>query len=114
MYCRGASVALLVFDLSDEQSFVQLDPWFDQVKATAPPGCEVIVIGNKLDLPSAIPDERINAWIAKHRVKYFAVSALEGTGIQELFHEVSNSLVERVSTPRIEEIENEASEQNCC
>jgi GTPase SAR1 family protein len=113
MYCRGSAVALIVFDLSDEQSFAELDTWHAQVKATAPHDCAVIVVGNKLDLPAAVAPDKITDWAGGHGVQYVAVSALDGTGIHELFRHVANSLVKHATAPRIETFR-AAEPRPCC
>jgi GTPase SAR1 family protein len=115
MYCRGSAVALIVFDLSDEQSFAEVDSWYSQVTATAPNECAVIIVGNKLDLPPAVAPEKITDWANRHRVKYAAVSALDGTGVQELFRQVADSLVKQATTPKMETMRQATNNaQPCC
>lgn len=48
-YCRGATVALLCFDLSDPQSFQNL-PKYAAKLGEADDGCQVLLVGTKYDL----------------------------------------------------------------
>jgi len=114
IYCRGASVALIVFDLSDAHSFDELTGWLNRVKETAAEDCVILVVGNKLDLQAAIPEEKIAEWTRKQRVKCFFVSALSGTGIQELFTEVCSSLGKRVTSPNVEIVTGNETGRTCC
>jgi Ras-related protein Rab-5C len=102
MYCRGAHVAVVVFDLSNFESFTALDGWLEQLKGTASEECTIIVVGNKLDLQSAVTEEKVTTWSAKRGVKYCAVSALSGEGISELFDRVAEGLQKQITVPVIE------------
>jgi Ras-related protein Rab-5C len=113
MYCRGASVALIVFDLALAESFQCLDSWMLQVRSTASGECAVIVVGNKLDLPQAVAAERLQEWFARQRVPYFAVSALSGAGVPDLLAEVTKSLVKRLGKPTEELLPGEP-RGRCC
>lgn len=114
MYCRGASVVLIVFDISDEQTFAGLDAWYLQVKGTTPDACTVILVGNKLDLPRAVAPEKIDEWAAARGVRAFAVSALDGSGIERLFKEVTDSLVGDVATKMENIVEQNPGSHACC
>jgi Ras-related protein Rab-2A len=54
-YFRGASGALLVFDLSRRQTFQHVTDWLNDLRQIAEPDIVVILVGNKADLaqPSA-------------------------------------------------------------
>lgn len=49
-YLRGASGVLLVFDVTDEQSFYKLTTWKKHIERMAPSNTPIILIGNKCDL----------------------------------------------------------------
>jgi small GTP-binding protein len=114
IYCRGASVALIVFDLSDAHSFGELGGWLQRVRETAAEECVILVVANKLDLQAAVTSEKITEWTMKRHVKCFFVSALNGTGIQELFTEVCNSLGRHVNAPVVDAIEPKPKGDSAC
>ena len=81
MYSRGAAVALIVFDVSNESSFAGIKHWVSSVKTDAPVDCQIFIVGNKVDLDFAVPRNDIIDWCQEHDVGYFFVSALNGEGI---------------------------------
>lgn len=50
--CRGAAGAVLVFDVTNRRSFGELDGWLRDLRALAPPGLVVLLVGNKRGAPS--------------------------------------------------------------
>ncbi|KAL2259418.1 hypothetical protein VTK26DRAFT_6911 [Humicola hyalothermophila] len=57
-YFRGASGALLVFDLTRKATFQHVTDWLNDLRQIAEPDIVVVLVGNKADLasPSAVPD----------------------------------------------------------
>ncbi len=54
---RGSKGILLVYDVSDEVSFINVRNWMKRVHQTAPPDVNVMLIGNKCDVD---PSERVS------------------------------------------------------
>ena len=54
---RGSKGILLVYDVSDEVSFINVRNWMKQINQNAPPDVNVMLIGNKCD---ADPSERVS------------------------------------------------------
>ena len=52
-YYKGADGIILVFDLFDKQSFLNLDNWLKEVDTHAHSSIQIIVIANKYDLVEA-------------------------------------------------------------
>ena len=50
MYYRGAAGAVIVYDISDPQSFKNARGWYTQLKMLGEPGVKVVLVGNKADL----------------------------------------------------------------
>ena len=46
---RNASVGILVYSISNLQSFQNLDNWITQMKKNGPPNNKIILLGNKAD-----------------------------------------------------------------
>ncbi|ELR15151.1 Rab11/RabAfamily small GTPase [Acanthamoeba castellanii str. Neff] len=49
-YYRGAVGALMVYDITNAETFKNLDKWLNEVKEHAPTHVIVMLVGNKLDL----------------------------------------------------------------
>jgi small GTP-binding protein len=102
MYSRGAAVALIVFDLSVPDSFTEVPNWVTRVRDAAMHSCELIVVGNKLDLPPAVDLEKVREWAKANETGCMFVSALDGSGIDELFQEVARLLPRAPNAPTTE------------
>ena len=50
MYYRGASAAILVFDVTDENSFLVMKDWVAELHANAPEDIVIAIAANKSDL----------------------------------------------------------------
>lgn len=51
MYYRGANAALLVFDLTNYSSFVDIKSWIMELQRTVVDQIVLTLVGNKCDLP---------------------------------------------------------------
>jgi small GTP-binding protein len=98
---RGAHGVVLVFDLSQNDSFADLDLYLDmfldvcRVEPNRPP--PVLLLGNKADLTRRLVAQNfIDSWVARNRIPfYYAVSAKSGEKIEEAMFE----LVKFLATP---------------
>ncbi|KAK2628438.1 hypothetical protein QTJ16_001541 [Diplocarpon rosae] len=91
-YYRGAHGVILVYDISNRDSFLAMPRWFDEVEANAQPGAVTYLVGAKLDRDAA--GQR-------------AVSAEEGRRLAEErsasgWCEVSSKTRENVRKPFVE------------
>ena len=50
-YYRGAHALMIVFDITDHQSFADAtNYWFQEIKTSCPPEIQILLVGNKSDL----------------------------------------------------------------
>ena len=100
MYYKGASAAVIVYDITKAESFDTLIRWVDELKARAPPNIVIALAGNKCDLESerVITAQQAEEYIQKieegggERPIFFECSAKSGQGVQELFKEICRKL----------------------
>ena len=94
-YYNGAHGAILVFDLTDETSFENLDTWINELEARSGHMIPMIIVGNKYDLVLGkgirIKMERVEKYIAKlqfnyhFKFTYLESSAKTGKNIDKIF-----------------------------
>ena len=84
-YYRGSAGALLVFDLSNRDSFENINRWLQDVKDVARSDVVTLLIGNKSDLVDKrqVTKEEAEAFAKQHGMKYFETSAKTGEQINE-------------------------------
>lgn len=90
VYIRDAMAALLVYDITDRQSFMALEKWYSVLMEEAVTDVSIYIVCNKIDLSQvAVSDEQADALTAQLKAKLFKVSALDGTGVKDLFKQVA-------------------------
>ncbi|KAH0789257.1 small GTP-binding protein [Histomonas meleagridis] len=87
---RGANGLILVYDVTNLQSFgeieIYLNMFLDTAEFDQQQPLPVLVLGNKSDMESQVSDETIQQWAQKHNINQTAkVSAKTGDGITEAF-----------------------------
>lgn len=88
MYYRGAHLVLVVFDITNSNSFKRSQKYINELKESVDFNNTIIVlIGNKIDMEK---DREISNLIAKdyakeNKILYFEVSAKTGNNIEEMF-----------------------------
>ena len=93
-YYKGARGAIVVYDITSEDSFKNIDLWIEEVKSKAANNLQIMLIGNKSDL---FADRKISKekGIDKARslnVFLFEASALDKTNVNEAFNRLIREL----------------------
>ena len=101
-YYRDAHGILLIFDLTNEKSFNELDYWIGQIQEKIEDQSFVLaIVGNKIDLIEDTEAElqplmdRGNALARKYNGIFYTVSAKTGQSIMEVFVEVAKTIAEK-------------------
>ena len=90
-YYRGTSCCILVFDITNADSFYHLFQWIDQYNYyNDQPLKNIIIAANKIDLEEnrAVSKLEISKFCESMQCDYMEVSVLNDTGIKELFDQV--------------------------
>ena len=64
-YYRGAQGALLVYDVTNRESFENIEKWVDRLQRYGGPEMDIILVGNKIDLVAKEDEEEIENEIEK-------------------------------------------------
>lgn len=86
-FYRGAQGILLVFDLTNINSFLKTTHWMGEILKHAPQGIKILLVGNKSDLASKrmVDQKDAMAFAEKNGLKYAETSAKDGTGVAAAF-----------------------------
>ena len=95
-YYRGANVALIVFDITNHQSFDALPLWIENFYKNGPEQKNIILIGNKKDLADLrqVTQQEAEAFSETNNMMYFETSAKEGDNIEYIFNYAAEKLLE--------------------
>ena len=84
-YYKKSDGILLVFDITQESSFIALNDWITIIKEKAPQA-NIILVGQKCDLfERVISEEKITELTEEFGIEYFETSAKNDYNINELF-----------------------------
>ncbi|KAI0601818.1 secretion-related small GTPase SrgD [Biscogniauxia sp. FL1348] len=114
-YFRGASGALLVFDITRRSTFTHVTDWLNDLRAIAEPDIVVILVGNKLDCTQPDdPDDdsgvnenekrrevtaaEAEEWARRNGVlQYVETSAKSGENVEAAFMRVAERIFENIN-----------------
>ena len=88
---RRAVGGMLVYDITNEKSFVSAKRWMDDLRQHSDPAIAIILIGNKLDLvksaPTArkVPTETAQKFAKENGLLFEEASAVTVTRVKEAF-----------------------------
>ena len=107
-YFRGASGALLVFDLSRRSTFLHVTDWLADLRQIAEPDIVVVLVGNKADLVNDEAGEGENGkrevsrreaeeWARRNGVlEYCETSAKSGENVENAFCRVAERIFQNI------------------
>jgi small GTP-binding protein len=101
-YYRSANAGIILFDLSNRDSFNSLDRWITTFYENTNPlnNTSLIIIGNKKDLDDKIPEEEIKEYMSIKKLKYYEASAKTGEGVIEALDSLTNTLYNKYKISR--------------
>ncbi|KKL48571.1 hypothetical protein LCGC14_2324180 [marine sediment metagenome] len=98
-YIGGVNGVFLVFDLTNMQSLIMLNWWYDKLLEYNVQDCPKFLIGTKLDLlenvPSKVDELIVEEFLNEHNEKdYFKTSSKDNTHILESFKEIVKKILD--------------------
>ena len=85
-FYRGARVVILVFDITNQESWEDLALWEEEVNRRVPEA-QIVIVGNKTDMKQkrTIPHKMAHRWATQRRYGYVETSCATGVGVNDLF-----------------------------
>ena len=106
-YYKGAHGIVLIYDVTDQQSFQHIKDWVDKIKEESKEGVIIYLVGNKIDLI----DKRIitngdgKKLSEEIKIKYYETSAKDSIGVNEVFENLVKDMDNFYSEQHQEEME---------
>jgi small GTP-binding protein len=93
-FYRGAKVVILVFDITNQQSWDALPLWTEEITQRVP-AAQIVIVGNKADLEHerVIPRSAAHRWAQQRRYGYLETSCATGAAVDDLFVGVAHLAV---------------------
>ena len=128
-YYRGAHGILLIFDVTDKESFKNLSNWIIEIEKNASKNVLKVLIGNKTDLEDkrVIPYSQGKEFADSYGLKYIETSAKKNMNVNEAFETLGRELMQasddkkigkprdnkKISVTKAEDL-NQEQKKGCC
>ncbi|XP_078277108.1 ras-related protein Rab-21-like [Rhinoraja longicauda] len=96
IYYRDSNGAILVYDITDEDSFLKVKNWVKELRKMLGSEICLCIVGNKTDLEKDrhVLLEEAEMYAASVGAKHFHTSAKINKGIEELFLDICKNMLE--------------------
>ena len=86
-YYRGAHGALIVYDITNPNSFQNLESWFKEIQNQGELNCINVLVGNKCDLKELRQVETADGikYAEKRNIRFVETSAADNTNVDMVF-----------------------------
>ncbi len=123
MYYRGAKAAVIVYDITDEDTFKGAKTWVSEIQKKSE-NCLILLVGNKVDLTMnrKVDIHMVKDFVENNNIIYMESSAKTGLNVDKIFTTIAENMVEekdQVVIDKVLNIENEEqqaryTQYNCC
>lgn len=94
MYYRGAQAAIVVYDISNKESFQKAQTWIKELQRQANPNIVIALAGNKLDLANkrAVSYEEAKQYADETSLLFMETSAKTAANVMDIFTSIAKKL----------------------
>ena len=94
-YYKGAQAIIIVYDVTDKDSFDHLKNWMTDIDKFAKEGVMRILVGNKCDLEQkrSVSVDEGREFAKKYNIEFMETSAKECLNIQDLFVNTTKTFI---------------------
>jgi len=97
-YYRGAHGIIIVYDVTNNESFGNVEQWLQEIERYAAENVDKLLVGNKCDLKTKkVVNYEVGEQFAKSfAMKFVETSAKESTNVEEAFLEMAKQIKSKV------------------
>lgn len=94
MYYRGAAAAIVVYDITNKESFIGAKNWVKELQRRGDPNVVIALAGNKADLKSCrkVDVDETSTYAKDNSLIYLETSAKHSINVRALFVEIAKKL----------------------
>jgi len=104
MYYRGAAAAIVVYDVTNKDSFNGAKSWVKELQRRGDPNVVIALAGNKADLEPRrqVQFEEAHTYAEENGIIHMETSAKSAQNVQEIFLEIAKKLPKNPPQPERE------------
>eukprot|EP01103_Thecamoeba_quadrilineata_P010317 TRINITY_DN218_c0_g1_i1.p1 TRINITY_DN218_c0_g1~~TRINITY_DN218_c0_g1_i1.p1 ORF type:complete len:208 (-),score=33.93 TRINITY_DN218_c0_g1_i1:135-728(-) len=95
-YYRGAHGIIVVFDLTEPQTFDHVQLWIKEIDRYSSNTVTKLLIGNKCDQAKAVEPESINRYVEEIKIPYVEASAKQAINVSQAFETMTKEIYEKL------------------
>lgn len=94
MYYRGAQVAIVVYDITSQDTFTRAKTWVKELQRQASPNIIIALAGNKSDLADkrVVEAEEAQVYAEENGLLFMETSAKTASNVNEIFMAIARKL----------------------
>jgi small GTP-binding protein len=113
-YYRGCHGAMLVYDITRRQTFINLQTWLNEIHEYSPQNTIIMIVGNKSDLEHlrTVSTDEARSWAQKFL--FLEISALSASNVELAFYELVRAIYEQKADPNVIRLRSVRESKTCC
>ncbi|KAL8137055.1 hypothetical protein V2J09_003056 [Rumex salicifolius] len=98
-YYRGAHGIIIVYDITDQESFTNVKQWLNEIDRYASDNVNKLLVGNKADMEAerAVPYETAKAFADELGIPFLETSAKDATNVEQAFMTMASQIKSRMA-----------------
>ena len=118
-YIKKANGILLMYDISDKNSFNNIGNWMVTIKENAGSKMSILLIATKCDLKNerVISKEDGENLAKEYGIHFYETSSKDNINIQKAFYDIAEQVIEKDKGKKVFDtidLENNKNKQRCC
>ena len=98
-YYKNSVCSFIVYDVTNRQSFLNVQDWFNECKKQTPKTVMMVLVGNKIDLNNKreVSYEEGENFAKNNSMLFYETSAKNGDNIENMFYESAEIIANKIN-----------------